>query len=61
MTHQTLLSFRIPGVPVFEVVVAALSWSRVREIKGDYDEATLARLFPLIELTDKNELLRCRV
>jgi len=57
MTHQTLLSFRIPGVPVFEVIVAALPWSRICEIKEHRGKATLVRLFPLIKLTDKNELL----
>ena len=61
MAHQTVLSFRTPGIPVFKVVVATLPWSRVCKVEEYRDETALALLLPLVELTDKNELLRRRV
>ena len=57
MTHQALLSFRSPGVPVFEVTVATLSRSCICEIKKYRSVTTVALLFPLIKLTNENELL----
>ena len=60
VTHQTLLSFRGPSVPVFEVTVATLPWSCIGEVEEHHGK-TVTSWVPLFELTEKNELLRSRV
>ena len=61
VAHETLLAFGPSGVPLFKVIVDALTSSRFREVEVDDDDAAFTRRILSSQCPEEQELLRRRI